>query len=237
MANIPPSRHSPPDSPAAQAHAPLPHPLTQPRTAQRPTADARSSQHLAPDSHSSSNSHDAGTPAPAFAPGRQPLPRNFPAPPINSQLSKSVADSAALDAATAAITRAGGNLDVGDTGLLDDLCERLSNPELYTRPITRQRIIELLEVCCAPPAFGRSVSEYSVHISHQLPSSFTNDPLRRLQARKLQRHALRAYGRSRLELLKNGISFALPRWKVPSKATSRWSTPSTRTLARLTKRN
>lgn len=162
MANIPPSRHSPPDSPAAQAHAPLPHPLTQPRTAQRPTADARSSQHLAPDSHSSSNSHDAGTPAPAFAPGRQPLPRNFPAPPINSQLSKSVADSAALDAATAAITRAGGNLDVGDTGLLDDLCERLSNPELYTRPITRQRIIELLEIASEEIAKTRAAGLWEI---------------------------------------------------------------------------
>lgn len=169
MANDSPSRHSPPDSPAA-THAPLPHPLTQPRNAQRPPADARPSQHAAPDSHSSSHSHDAGAPAPTFAPGRHPLPRNFPAPPINSHLSKSVADSAALDAATAAITRAGGSLDVGDTGLLDDLCERLSNPELYTRPITRQRIIELLEVCCSPFDFGRCASEDSVGHRVNLPA-------------------------------------------------------------------
>ena len=169
MASTPPSRHSPPDSPVT--HAPLPHPLTQPRAAQRPPVDARASQQSTPNSHSSTNSHDTGAPAPTFAPGRHPLPRNFPAPPINSHLSKSVTDSAALDAATAAITRAGGNLDVGDTGLLDDLCERLSNPELYTRPITRQRIIELLEVCCSPFDFGRCASEYSV--GHRVDLSVT----------------------------------------------------------------
>jgi hypothetical protein len=121
MASISPPRHSSPDSPV---HTQLQHPLNH----RRPPVDPRP--------HSP---HDAL----AYGAGRQPLPRNFPAPPSHS---RSPADNAALDAATAAITRAAGSLDVGDTGLLDELCETLRNPDLYTRPITRQRIIELLEV-------------------------------------------------------------------------------------------
>ncbi|KAG8741100.1 hypothetical protein FRC10_003313 [Ceratobasidium sp. 414] len=91
--------------------------------------------------------HDVSESA-AHGTGRQqPLPHKFPASPINShELSKSVASNAALDAATAAIACAGTSLDINNIGLLNGLCERLDNPDLYTCPITRQRIIELLEI-------------------------------------------------------------------------------------------
>ncbi|KAF8699145.1 zinc finger binding DNA consensus sequence [AT]GATA[AG], partial [Rhizoctonia solani] len=105
-------------------HTQLPHPPSQ------RSPDARAPQYPIADS-------------PAFNSNRaQPIPRTLPAPPT----SKHATDSASLDAATAAITKAGDNLDVSDAGLLHDLCERLSNPGLYTRVIARQRIIELLEV-------------------------------------------------------------------------------------------
>ncbi|KDN48622.1 hypothetical protein RSAG8_02609, partial [Rhizoctonia solani AG-8 WAC10335] len=121
-------------------HTQLPHPLNQ------RSPEARAPQYPI-------------TESPVFNTSRaQPLPRTLPAPPI----SKHAADSAALDAATAAITKAGDNLDVGDTGLLNDLCERLSNPELYTRPITRQRIIELLEVACDEMAKTRGAGLWEI---------------------------------------------------------------------------
>ncbi|CAE6424151.1 unnamed protein product [Rhizoctonia solani] len=121
-------------------HTQLPHPLNQ------RSPEARAPQYPI-------------TESPAFSSSRaQPLPRSLPAPPI----SKHATDSAALDAATAAIIKAGDNLDVGDTGLLNDLCERLSNTELYTRPITRQRIIELLEVASDEMAKTRAAGLWEI---------------------------------------------------------------------------
>ncbi|KAG8732504.1 hypothetical protein FRC11_013157 [Ceratobasidium sp. 423] len=120
-------------------HTQLPHPLNQ------RSPEARAPQYPI-------------TESPAFTSRAQPLPRSLPAPPI----SKHATDSAALDAAIAAITKAGDNLDVGDTGLLNDLCERLSNPELYTRPITRQRIIELLEVASDEMAKTRAAGLWEI---------------------------------------------------------------------------
>ncbi|QRW18244.1 GATA type zinc finger [Rhizoctonia solani] len=88
-------------------HTQLPHPPSQ------RSPDARAPQYPIADS-------------PAFNSNRaQPIPRTLPAPPT----SKHATDSASLDAATAAITKAGDNLDVSDAGLLHDLCERLSNPD------------------------------------------------------------------------------------------------------------
>ncbi|KAG8748233.1 hypothetical protein FRC10_007621 [Ceratobasidium sp. 414] len=145
MASVSPLR----SSPASPVHTQLQHPLNHPHAPQRSPADARA-QHVDP--------RDA-----AYGAGRQqPLPRNFPAPPISAHLSKSVADNAALDAATAAIARAGSSLDVSDAGLLNDLCERLGNPDLYTRPITRQRIIELLEIASEEIAKTRAAGLWEI---------------------------------------------------------------------------
>ncbi|KAG8701381.1 hypothetical protein FRC08_004105 [Ceratobasidium sp. 394] len=138
-------------SPGSPVHTQLQHPLNQPRAPQR-SPDARPAQHVDPQSASRDAAYGAGR--------QQPLPRNFPAPPIS--MSKSVADNAALDAATAAIARAGTSLDVGDTSLLNDLCERLSNPDLYTRPITRQRIIELLEIASDEIAKTRAAGLWEI---------------------------------------------------------------------------
>ncbi|KAG9104226.1 hypothetical protein FRC06_004443 [Ceratobasidium sp. 370] len=143
-------------SPGSPVHTQLQHPLNQPRAPQRSPV---SSQYADPQR---SPLRDVSAPA-AYGAGRQqPLPRNFPAPPISSHLSKTVADSAALDAATAAIARAGTSLDVGDTSLLNDLCERLRNPDLYTRPITRQRIIELLEIASEEIAKTRAAGLWEI---------------------------------------------------------------------------
>ncbi|KAG9128080.1 hypothetical protein FRC07_005220 [Ceratobasidium sp. 392] len=158
MASVSPLRHSSPDS---SVHTQLQHPLNQPRAPQRSPVDARSSQYP-PVNSQRSPSRDASAHATYNAARQQPLPRNFPAPPINSHLSKSAADNAALDAATAAIARAGSSLDVGDTSLLNDLCERLSNPDLYTRPITRQRIIELLEIASEEIAKTRAAGLWEI---------------------------------------------------------------------------
>ncbi|CCO31721.1 Siderophore biosynthesis regulatory protein URBS1 [Rhizoctonia solani AG-1 IB] len=99
------------------------------------------------------------TESPAFTSNRaQPIPRTLPAPPT----SKHATDSAVLDAATAAITKAGDNIDVNDAGQLSELCERLSNPELYTRPITRQRIIDLLEVASEEMAKTRAAGLWEI---------------------------------------------------------------------------
>ncbi|KAG9087777.1 hypothetical protein FS749_002649 [Ceratobasidium sp. UAMH 11750] len=92
----------------------------------------------------------------------QHLPNTFPALLTDSHLSKGVANSAALDATTAAITRAGSSLDVGDTSLLNDLCEKLSSRDLYTHPITRQRIIELLEIAGGEIAKTRAAGLWEI---------------------------------------------------------------------------
>ncbi|QRV75001.1 GATA type zinc finger [Ceratobasidium sp. AG-Ba] len=155
MASVSPLRHSSPGSPV---HTQLQHPLNQPRVPQRSPVEAH---HPASDPQRSP-SRDASATA-AYSAGRQqPLPRNFPAPPINAHPSKTAADNAALDAATAAIARAGTSLDVGDTMLLNDLCERLNNPDLYTRPITRQRIIELLEIASEEIAKTRAAGLWEI---------------------------------------------------------------------------
>ncbi|CAE6447216.1 unnamed protein product [Rhizoctonia solani] len=121
-------------------HTQLPHPLNQ------RSPEARAPQYPI-------------TESPAFNSNRaQPLPRSLPAPPI----SKHAAESAGLDTVTAAITKAADNLDVGDAAVLSDLCERLSNPELYTRPVTRQRIIELLEVACDEMAKTRAAGLWEI---------------------------------------------------------------------------
>ncbi|KAG9075474.1 hypothetical protein FRC06_010071, partial [Ceratobasidium sp. 370] len=105
-------------------------------------------------------SRDASVPAAYGTSRQQPLPHDFPAPPINSHVAHSPTDSAALDAATAAIARAGSNLDIGDTGLLNDICEKLSNPYLYTHPIARQHIIELLEIASEEIAKTRAAGQW-----------------------------------------------------------------------------
>ncbi|KAG8762671.1 hypothetical protein FRC12_008920 [Ceratobasidium sp. 428] len=158
MASVSPLRHSSPDSPV---HTQLQHPLNQPRLPQRSPVDARVSQYPPTDTQRSP-ARDASAHAAYTAARQQPLPRNFPAPPINSQLSKSTTDNAALDAATAAIACAGSGLDVKNTSLLNDLCERLSNPDLYTRPITRQRIIELLEIASEEIAKTRAAGLWEI---------------------------------------------------------------------------
>ncbi|KAG9082044.1 hypothetical protein FRC06_005271 [Ceratobasidium sp. 370] len=109
-------------------------------------------------------SRDASAPAAYGTSRQQPLPHDFPAPPINSHAAQSPTDSAALDAATAAIVRAGSNLDIGDTGLLNVICEKLRNPYLYTHPIARQHIIELLEIVSEEIAKTRAAGRWEITI-------------------------------------------------------------------------
>ncbi|KAG9087778.1 hypothetical protein FS749_002650, partial [Ceratobasidium sp. UAMH 11750] len=63
---------------------------------------------------------------------------------------------------TVAITRADTGFDISDTSLLNNLCERLGDPDLYTRPITRQRIIRLLEAASKEIAKTRAAGLWEV---------------------------------------------------------------------------
>ncbi|KAF8606581.1 hypothetical protein BDV93DRAFT_349244 [Ceratobasidium sp. AG-I] len=134
----------------------------------------------------------------------------------------------------------------------DTPCHATSPPRLSTRTCPKVYPTALPSMPPQQPSPVRAETSMSVtlgswttSVSDSAIPSCTRDQSRanassscsRLQARKLQRRELPAYGRSRLVLPKNGISFALPKWRVLSKATSRWLTLSMRTRARLTKRN
>ncbi|KAB5593971.1 Siderophore biosynthesis regulatory protein URBS1 [Ceratobasidium theobromae] len=85
------------------------------------------------------------------SPQYHPLPRTLPAPPSSKH-----SDAQALDAA---IAQAADTLDIANTGLLNDLVDRLASPALYTRPATRKLIVQLLEVRLCDVFFASDMSQ------------------------------------------------------------------------------